>query len=138
MRYFETPPPTYTGSKSFEAKFIIPVAQGAVVSHRLKVGSLHFYLPLTGTVHVKGTSCFSHGVADLSTESTHGGAPSPYSILQGDFVTLRFAMDDESQLTLRAVFADPDESALSVLDARVVGRKCDKQSFHGTLDAGQR
>jgi hypothetical protein len=47
-------------------------------------------------------------------------------------------MDDESQLTLRAVFADPDESALSVLDARVAGGKCDKQSFHGTLDAGQR
>lgn len=138
MKFFETPPPTYTGPKSYEAKFIITVAQGAVVSRRLKAGGVHFYLPLTGTIHVHGASCFSHGTADLAADSTHGAAPSQYSTLQGDFVILRFAMNDESQLTVRAVFADPNESALSVFDARVAGGKCDKQSFRGTLDAGKR
>jgi hypothetical protein len=138
MRYFEAPPPTYTGPQSYQAKFIITVTQGAVVSHKLEAGSFHFYLPLTGTIHIKGSSCFSHGSADLSTESTHGVAPSPYSTLEGDFVILRFTMDDESQLTVRAVFADPEGSALSVFDARVAGGKCYKQSFHGTLDASQR
>jgi hypothetical protein len=138
MRYFETPPPTYTGPKSYEAKFIMTVAQAAVVSQRLKEGSVHFYLPLTGTIRVHGTSCFSHGSANPAADSTHGAAPSPYSLLQGDFVILRFTMNDESQLNVQAVFTDPNESALSVFDARVVGGKCDKQSFHGTLDAGQR
>lgn len=138
MRYFDPPPPTYTGPKTSEAKFTIAVAQGAVVSHRLNTGDLHFDLLLTGTIHVKGSQCFSHGSADLRTESTHGAAPSQYSVLRGDFVTLRFAMDDESEMTVRAVFADPGESGLSVLEARVTGGKCDKQSFRGMLEARRR
>jgi hypothetical protein len=93
---------------------------------------VRYYLPLIETIHVHGSSCSSHGSAEPETDSTHGSAPGPYSTLQGDFVTLRFAMNDESQLTVPAVFADPAESALSVIDARVVGGKCNKQSFHLT------
>jgi hypothetical protein len=42
-------------------------------------------------------------------------------------------MDDESQLNVIAVFAEPGESALSIINARVIGGKCDRQSFLGTL-----
>jgi hypothetical protein len=138
MRYYDPPPPAYTGPQSYQAKFSITVTQSAVVAHRLNTGDLHFYLPLTGTIHVKGSPCFSHGVADPLTYGPHGSGPSPYSLLQGDSVILRFAMNDESQLNVQAVFTDPGESGLSVIDARVAGGTCDKQSFHGTLDADKR
>jgi hypothetical protein len=138
MTFFEPPPPTYTGPKHYEAKFTLTVAQGAVESNRLNAGDVYFYIPLTGKIQVKGSPCFSHGTADPRTESTHGAAPSAYSLLEGDWVILRFTMNDESQLTVYAVFADPDESALLVSDARVAGGKCDKQSFRGTLDPVKR
>jgi hypothetical protein len=138
MRYFEPPPPSYAGPESYQAKFTITITQGAVVSQRLNDGGFHFYLPLAGTIHVKGLSCFSHGFADSGVDSAHGSARSPYSSLRGDYAVVRFAMNDESQLTVQAVFADPNESALSVFDARVTGGKCDKQNFHGMLDAGRR
>jgi hypothetical protein len=44
-------------------------------------------------------------------------------------------MNDESQLHVIAVFTDPGESALSIVNALVIGGKCDHQSFLGTLDA---
>jgi len=46
-----------------------------------------------------------------------------------------FAMNDESQLQIIAVFTDPGESALSMRNALVIGGKCDHQSFRGTLNA---
>ena len=135
MRYYDVPPPSYRGPITSQAKFSITVTQGPVVSQRLNEGGNHFYLPITGTILVHGSSCFSRGFANPSVNSTHGLPPSPYSSVQGDFVDLKFAMDDESQLNVQAVFAGPDESALLVFDARVVGGKCDKQSFRGTLSA---
>lgn len=135
MRYYDSPPRSYTGPMTSQAKFSITMTQGPVVSQRLNQGGTHYYLPLTGTIRVHGSSCFSHGFANPSVNSTHRLPPSPYSSIQGDFVDLKFAMDDESQLNVHAVLAAPDESALSVFDARVVGGKCDKQSFRGTLSA---
>jgi hypothetical protein len=134
MKYFQSPPPAYSGPLSYEAKFSITVTQGAVVAHRLKTGDLHFYLPLTGTIQVKGSPCFSHGVAAPLTYSTHGSVPSRYSSTRGDSVDLWFAMNDESQLHIIAVFTDPSESALSITSASVIGGKCDHQSFLGTLE----
>jgi hypothetical protein len=134
MRYFKPPPPNYNGPQSFEATFNVTVAQGTLVSYKLKSGDVAAYLPLIGTIRVKGSPCFSHGVADLVTESTHGAAPGSPSTLGGDFVNLRFAMNDESQLNLHAVFADPGESALLVTDATVIGGKCENQTFQGTLE----
>ena len=119
--------------KSHTAKFSITIKQGDATSRILKDGRVHFYLPLTATIQVKGSSCFSHGFADPLTYSTHGSLPSRFSTLGGDALDLWFAMDDESQLTLIAVFAEPGESALSVLNARVIGGKCDHQSFTGML-----
>ena len=135
MHYFQSPAPAYTGPQSYQAKFSITAAQGAVVAHRLKTGDVHFYLPLTGTIQVKGSPCFLHGVADPLTYSTHGLVPSRYSSIRGDSVDLWFAMNDESQLHVIAVFTDPGESALSIVDALVIGGTCDHQSFLGTLDA---
>jgi hypothetical protein len=43
-------------------------------------------------------------------------------------------MDDESQVNVIAVFADPGASALSIVNARVIGGKCDHQNFLGTLE----
>jgi hypothetical protein len=133
MRYFQSPPPNYAGPKSNAANLSIAIKQGDDTSRRLK-GGIQFYLPLTGTVEVKGSSCFSHGFADPLTYSTHGSLPSRFSILRGDASDLWFAMDDESQLHVIAVFAEPGESALSIIDARVIGGNCDHQSFLGTLE----
>ena len=135
MKYFQSPSPAYTGPQSYQAKFSITAAQGAVVAHRLKTDDVHFYLPLTGTIHVKGSSCFSLGVADPATYSPHGLVPSRYSSISGDSVNLWFAMNDESQLHVIAVFTDPGEAGLSIVNALVIGGKCDHQSFLGTLDA---
>jgi hypothetical protein len=134
MQYFQSPPPAYVGPESYEANFSITVSQGAAASQTLKTGGVHFYLPLTGTIQVKGSSCFSHGQADPLTYSTHGSVPSRYSTLGGDALDLWFAMDDESQVNVIAVFADPGASALSIINARVIGGECDHQSFLGTLE----
>jgi hypothetical protein len=135
MKYFESPSPAYTGPQSYDAKFRITATQGAVVAQRLTTGDVHFHLPLTGTIHVKGSPCFSHGVADPLTYSTHGSVPSRYSSISGDSVNMWFAMNDESQLHVIAVFTDPGESALLMTNALVIGGKCDHQSFRGTLNA---
>jgi hypothetical protein len=134
MKYFKPPPPDYQGPQSAEEKITVTVTQGSVVPHTLKNGSAYFYLPLAGTIEVKGSECFSHGAADPVTYSTHGSVPSPRSTLQGDFVTLRFTMDDESELDLRANFAEPGESALLVVNSTVRGGKCQDQTFYGTLE----
>jgi hypothetical protein len=130
--YFQSAPATSV--ESSQANFSITIAQGAATSERLKTGGVHFYLPLTGTIQVKGSSCFSHGRADPLTYSTHGSVPSRYSTLGGDALDLWFAMDDEAQVNVIAVFADPGASALSIINARVIGGKCDHQSFLGTLE----
>jgi hypothetical protein len=134
IHYFQSAPATSTDPEGSQVHFSITVAQGAAASQRLKTGGVHFYLPLTGTIQVKGSSCFSHGQADPLTYSTHGSVPSRYSTLGGDALDLWFAMDDESQVNVIAVFADPDASALSIINARVIGGKCDHQSFLGTLE----
>jgi hypothetical protein len=130
--YFQSAPRTST--EISQANFSVTIAQGAAASQRLKTGAVHFYLPLTGTIQVKGSSCFSHGQADPLTYSTHGSVPSRYSTLGGDALDLWFAMDDESQVNVIAVFADPGASTLSIINARVIGGKCDHQSFLGTLE----
>jgi len=134
IHYFQSAPATSTDAASSQANFSITVAQGAASSQTLKRGGVHFYLPLTGTIQVKGSSCFSHGQADPLTYSTHGSVPSRYSTLGGDALDLWFAMDDESQVNVIAVFADPGASALSIVNARVIGGKCDHQNFLGTLE----
>jgi hypothetical protein len=134
LHYFQSAPPASADPEGSQAHFSITVAQGAAASQTLKTGRVHFYLPLTGTIQVKGSSCFSHGQADPLTYSTHGSVPSRYSTLGGDAVDLWFAMDDESQVNVIAVFADPGASALSIINARVIGGKCDDQSFLGTLE----
>ena len=134
IHYFQSASAASTDPGSSQANFSITVAQGAAASQTLKTGGVHFYLPLTGTIQVKGSSCFLHGQADPLTYSTHGSVPSRYSTLGGDALDLWFAMDDESQVNVIAVFADPGASALSIVNARVIGGKCDHQNFLGTLE----
>jgi hypothetical protein len=134
IHYFQPAPKTAKGLEGSEAHFSITVAQGSAASQPLKPRGARFYLPLTGTIQVKGSSCFSHGQADPLTYSTHGSIPSRYSTLGGDALDLWFAMNDESQVNVIAVFAEPGASALEIINARVVGGKCDHQSFLGTLE----
>jgi hypothetical protein len=117
-----------------DATFRITVTQGPPASQTLKRGDAYFYLPLTGTVQVSGLSCFSHGQAYALTYSTHGSVPSRYSTLGGDFLNLWFEMDDESQVNMLALFADPGASALKIIEARIVGGDCANQIFLGTLE----
>jgi hypothetical protein len=110
----------YTGKV---LKFTITVEQGEFVSHERKVGPAYTYLPLTGTITVEGLPCFKHGTADASL----------YNTLQGDLALLRFDMDDESVLSLSAVYNNPDGTGLVVQLAGVRGGTCDKQTFAGVL-----
>jgi hypothetical protein len=134
IHYFQPAPPTAKAPEGSQVHFSIIVAQGSATSQTLKPRGARFYLPLTGTIQVKGSSCFSHGQADPLTYSTHGSVPSRYSTLGGDALDLWFAMNDESQVNVVAVFTDPGASALEIINARVVGGKCDHQSFLGTLE----
>jgi hypothetical protein len=113
--------------------FSMTIAQGGTAFQKLSTGQVRFYLALTGKVQVKGSTCFSHGSSDPLSYSTHGSLPSRYSTLGGDALDLWFEMDDESQLVVQAVFAEPGASGLAVTNARVVGGKCDHQSFTGAL-----
>jgi len=113
--------------------FTITAKQGDVVTRTLKSGGRYFYLPVVGTIKVKGSPCFSHGFADPVTYDTHTSIPSYPGTLRGDFLDMMFAMNDESNLTVRAYFTDPGESGLSVFEASVQGGKCANQNFRGTL-----
>jgi hypothetical protein len=104
-------------------KFKITVEQGEFVAHERKVRPVYMYLPLVGTIAAEGSPCFKNGTAAAGT----------YNTVQGDLATLRFEMDDESELSVSAVYTNPEEAALLVQGAWVKGGKCDKQAFGGTL-----
>ena len=100
----------------------LQVAQqpAAFVNH----GALSTYeLPLTGTLNVTGSTCFSSG----STAS----AQFPGRIT-GDIFQLTFLMNDGSQLVLAGNLSDLSASSLSVF-AIVMGGSCPNVSTVATL-----
>jgi hypothetical protein len=102
-------------------KFSITAKQGEFVSNE-KFRPVYTYLPLTGTITVEGSRCFGHGTADAST----------HNVVEGDLARVRFKMEDESELWVRVFYTNPEETGLKV-SAEVMGGRCDKQGFSGTL-----
>ena len=120
------PPPGYTGPTTARLKFTIRTTQGIeFLTHDKKVGAPFIYLPLSGTIEVSGSACFTRGTSDTNPYANN---------MQGDRAHLNFEMNDESELTLIAVHTNPEEKGLVIQSAFVKGGKCDKQGFAGTLE----
>jgi hypothetical protein len=126
MSYPSAPPPSgYTGPTTARLKFTLTAAQGGeFLSHEKKVGLAFIYLPLSGTIDVSGSACFTHGTSDTNPYANN---------MQGDRAHLNFQMNDESELTVVAVYTSPEEAGLAIQASFVKGGKCDKQAFAGTL-----
>jgi hypothetical protein len=119
------PPPGYTGPATARLQFTITATQGAeFLLHEKKVGAPFIYLPVTGTINVSGSACFSHGTSDTNPYTNN---------MQGDRAHLNFEMNDESELAVMAFYTSPQEAGLEIQSAFVKGGKCDKQAFAGTL-----
>jgi hypothetical protein len=119
------PPPGYNGPMTARLNFTITAAQGGeFLTHEKKVGAPFIYLPLSGTINVSGSACFTHGASDTNPYANN---------MQGDRAHLNFEMNDESELTVIAVYTSPEEAGLVIQSAFVKGGKCDKQGFAGTL-----
>jgi hypothetical protein len=114
--------PGYSGPKLI--RFGMNVTQGDFVSHERRRGLRPYvYVPLTGTIHVEGSPCFASGRADASIDN----------FMQGDFGTMKFKMDDGSELSASMVYTDPKGAGLLIQQAWVKGGRCDKLTFQGML-----
>jgi hypothetical protein len=78
------------------------------------------YLPLSGTITVSGSSCFTHG--------TNGGGT-----LVGDHPGIRFFMDDGSALILSGYLDGAGGGAIDFATITLIGGQCSQSVFSGTL-----
>jgi hypothetical protein len=101
------------------ASLTLTVTQAGVVTRIIRTGAFRFYFPITATIQVSDSPCFTHGTAEAS----------PYNTLEGDLSYLTFTMDDGSELHISSLFTDASESTLEVLTAYVKGGKCDQQGY---------
>jgi hypothetical protein len=92
--------------------------------------SLPGYMPLTGTISVLGTPCFSSGTASIPLP----GVASPLSQIVGDMPIVSFSMNDGSTATLQGYYDGPDESSLQEVSFHVQDGQCNGQvAAFGTL-----
>jgi hypothetical protein len=100
------------------------IAQGAGISVLGPGGTVEgAYLPLSGTITVSGSPCFTHGTASATAENNQ---------IEGDIGTLNFAMDDGSVLWLTGYFSS-DESTMNPAMFAVIGGNCSNNTYNGTL-----
>lgn len=95
---------------------VTQVTQGPLSLTPVPGGSslaIPLYIPLSATVSVSGSPCFSTGTSAPLTM-----AP---STLNGDSFLLSYAMNDGSNLQLQGWFTDSSESTLQVQTGGVVG-----------------
>jgi hypothetical protein len=117
---------TYAGtltSQSGSLAVSITLAQGPPVLFTETSGASLGYLPLTGSVAVTGSSCFTRGTAVASFRNQ----------IQGDLSFVTFAMSDGSQVLFNGIYASPDESSLQFVEFPIIGGQCDGQIFAGAL-----
>ncbi|HXE08294.1 MAG TPA: hypothetical protein VN612_10380 [Acidobacteriaceae bacterium] len=81
------------------------------------------HLPVSGSITVSGSSCFSHG-------TTNAIAPGE---MEGDISSLRFEMDDGSHINFTGIFGSPDESTLQPVLVGVLGGQCSGQAYLGAM-----
>jgi hypothetical protein len=99
------------------------IAQGAGISLPGPLGTIDSYLPLTATITVSGSPCFTHGTSNGSADNQIGG----------DFALVDFTMDDGSQVLLESWLSTPDESKIYPATLVAIGGNCNQNSYAGTL-----
>jgi len=82
-----------------------------------------YYNPLSATITVTGSSCFTSGTTNSSLSS-----------ISGEHFTLIYAMDDGSTLHLSGWFSDPSELTVQPAIASVINGKCNGAFGSGTLN----
>lgn len=93
----------------------LDVAQGAAVTSPQPI------IPITGSITVVGSACFTHG-----TSTTSSG-------VGGDYAGIFFNMDDGSQVAITGFFASQDESTLTETSLVIFGGQCSQNAYAGTL-----
>ena len=120
---------TYVGT-FFEGPQSSPTATVAVTinvsqgSGALSEGTGQAFFPLSATLTVSGSPCFTSG-----TSSTILGG----SVVKGDSVGMNFNMNDGSQAVLFGDYASPDESTLTQVSLGILNGQCGQTSYSGTL-----
>jgi hypothetical protein len=121
---------TYTGSIASArlgsgASLVLEVAQLAPVAPPRQPSAMPFYFdPLSATIAVSGSPCFTSG--------TTVGNTFPNQIA-GDTINLQFTMNDGSQLLLFGYLNDLSEATLNAQLLSVFGGKCDQAQGSATL-----
>jgi len=114
---------TLTGSQG-SAAVSATIVQGAGISLPEPGGTVESYLPLSGTITVSGSPCFTHGTASAITENNQ---------IEGDISNLNFNMDDGSTVWLSGYFTGPDESVMSPAIFVAISGNCSQNNYAGTL-----
>jgi hypothetical protein len=100
------------------------LVQGASTTLPGSLGSVEAFLPLSGTITVSGSPCFTHG-----TSSAINGN----SQIEGDISVLNFTMDDGSNVWLTGWLSSPDQSVMYPATLIVMGGNCNQNNYFGTL-----
>jgi hypothetical protein len=102
------------------------ITQGTGVSSPGALGTIDAYIPLTATVTVSGSSCFTHG-----TSSSFAGS----STIAGDIINMSFTMNDGSNVMLSGFLSEPDGLTLYPATFGTIGQSnCSNQvNTSGTL-----
>jgi hypothetical protein len=120
---------TYSGiidseSLGSNVSLTLNVSQGVPVISTIGPQALKlFSLPLTGTVSVSGSACFTSGAIDSKSNSSVGG----------DQFMMNAAMNDGSSVQILGWFSDQTEKTLQPFSILVHNGQCDGDSGSGTL-----
>jgi hypothetical protein len=82
-----------------------------------------YYIPLSATIAVSGSPCFTSGKTSNA----------PLNSIGGNTFELNYTMNDGSTLLVNGSFSDPSESSLQLDVATVIGGKCNGAYYSGTL-----
>jgi hypothetical protein len=114
---------TLTGSLG-SAVVSTTIVQGAGISLAEPGGGVDSYLPLSATITVSGSPCFTHGTASAAIDNNQ---------INGDILSLNFIMDDGSNVWLPGWFTGPDESVMNPAGLVIGGGNCSQDGYSGTL-----
>ena len=82
-----------------------------------------YYIPLSATITVSGSPCFTSGTPSNDFLNSIGG----------NSFALSYAMNDGSTLLVNGWFTDSSESTLQLEVVTVIGGKCNGADYSGTL-----
>jgi len=121
---------TYAGSMSSNTNSFgvtMKLSQGTATEVTEPNGTVYAYLPLTGTLLVSGSPCFTTG-----SSAAGSSLAAIQSSIAGDFLNVNFDMDDGSRIVFSA-FMTSDETTLQQASFGVIGGQCNQSGYIGTL-----